>query len=183
MSTARSAAEPAGGNVVEIRLEPWSEPDLPLLEALMGDPATMAHLGGPESSEQIRQRHQRYLALPPSGTDHMFKIVLGMDTEGVGNIGYWQKSWRDDLVYEMGWFVLPAYQGRGIATRAGKALIALARGEGRHRFMHAFPAVDNAASNTLCRKLGFSMIEECEVEYPAGHPLRVNDWQLDLSGK
>jgi hypothetical protein len=46
--------------------------------------------------------------------------------------------------------------------------------------MRAFPSVTNAASNAICRKLGFSLIEECQVEYPAGNALTVNNWCLDL---
>jgi hypothetical protein len=38
------------------RIEPWGEGDLPLLERLLADPAMMAHLGGPESREQIAKR-------------------------------------------------------------------------------------------------------------------------------
>jgi hypothetical protein len=52
--------------------------------------------------------------------------------------------------------------------------------EQRHQFMHAFPSVSNAPSNAICRKLGFSLIEECEFEYPPGNWLTVNDWRLDL---
>ncbi len=164
---------------VDIRLQPWSEDDLPLLEKLMSDPDMMAYLGGPESPEQIVQRHQRYLHLPE--TDHMFKIVLG--SEATGSVGYWERTWRDRLVYEMGWLVLPAYQGRGIATRAAQAVIDLARLDRKHQFMHAFPSVANGASNAICRKLGFSLIEECEIEYPPGNTMQVNDWQFDLFRK
>jgi hypothetical protein len=32
-----------------VRIEPWGEDDLPILEKLMGDPAMTEHLGGPES--------------------------------------------------------------------------------------------------------------------------------------
>jgi RimJ/RimL family protein N-acetyltransferase len=138
----------------------------------------MAHLGGPESEEQIRQRHQRYLRLPEA--DHMFKIVWTPKSEAVGSIGYWEKTWRDLVVYEMGWSVLPAYQGRGLAAKAGEAAIARARLENRHQFIHAFPSVSNASSNAICRKLGFSLIEECEFEYPPGHFMVCNDWRFDL---
>lgn len=162
-------------------LQPWSEEDLPLLEKLLGDPNMMMYLGGPESPEQIAKRHQRYLRLPE--TDHMYKIIWGSQSETVGSIGYWEKNWRDQLVYEMGWFVLPAYQGQGIATKAGEAVIERASQDHRHQFMHAFPSVTNAASNALCRKLGFSLVEECEFEYPPGHLLIANDWRLDLFRK
>jgi len=167
--------------VSDVILEPWSDTDLPLLEKLLGDADTMKHLGGPENPAQIRQRHQRYLHLPE--TDHMLTIFLRGGSEAVGSIGYWEKNWRDQLVYEMGWFVLPAYQGQGIATKAGEAVIEQARSDHRYPFMHAFPSVSNPASNAICRKLGFSLLEECQFEYPPGHLMNVNDWRLDLFEK
>jgi RimJ/RimL family protein N-acetyltransferase len=165
----------------DVILRPWSEENLPLLEKLMGDPDMMAHLGGPETPEQIRKRHQRYLQLPE--TDHMFVILWGPKSEVAGSIGYWQKNWRDQLVYEMGWFVLPEYQGQGIATKAGEVVIEQARLEHRHQFMHAFPSVSNPASNAICRKLGFTLIEECQFEYPPGNFMQCNDWRFDLFGE
>jgi RimJ/RimL family protein N-acetyltransferase len=164
----------------DVLLRSWSEEDLSLLEQLLGDPAMMTHLGGPESSEQILRRHQRYLHLPDDGTDHMFRVVWAATGEGVGNVGYWRKTWREQSVYEIGWLVLPAYQGHGIATKAAAAAIEHARQDPKYQFMHAFPSVENPASNAICRKLGFTLVEECQVEYPAGHPMTVNDWRLDL---
>jgi RimJ/RimL family protein N-acetyltransferase len=166
--------------VVELKLQPWSEDDLPLLEKLLGDPAMMTHLGGPESPEQILRRHQRYLRLPESGTDYMFTVVWGPNAESVGSVGYWRKIWRDQAVYEMGWLVLPEYQGQGIATKAAAAVVEHARQAPKYQFMHAFPSIENGASNAICRKLGFTLVEECQVEYPPGHPITINDWRLDL---
>ena len=82
--------EQAASQVSDVALHPWSEDDLPLLEKLLGDPAMTMYLGGPESLEQIAQRHQRYLNLPE--TDHMFKIVWGPKSEAVGSVGYWKKN-------------------------------------------------------------------------------------------
>lgn len=165
---------------IDVLIQPWSESDLELLQKLLCDPEMTAHLGGPETPEQILRRHQRYLHLPEGGTDHMFRIVHSPDGEGVGSVGYWRKTWRDQEVYEIGWLVLPEYQGHGIATTAADAVIEHARWEPKYQFMHAFPSVENAASNAICRKLGFTLVEECQVEYPPGHSMTVNDWQLDL---
>lgn len=167
----------------EVQIQPWSEDDLPLLQQLLGDAEMMKHLGGPEKDEQILRRHIRYTRLPKNGIDHMFKIVWAPTGEGVGNVGYWRKNWRDQPVYEMGWLVLPAYQGKGIATKAARAVIEHARVRPRYRYMHAFPSVENAASNAICRKLGFTWIEECRFEYPPGRSMTVNDWRLDLMEK
>lgn len=167
----------------DLILRPWSEEDLPLLEKLLGDPAMMEHLGGPETPEQILRRHQRYLRLPESGTDYMFTILWGPRAESVGSVGYWRKTWQDEAVYEMGWLVLPAYQGHGIATKAAAAVIEHARQEPKYQFMHAYPSVGNGPSNAICRKLGFTLVEECQVEYPPGHSMTVNDWRLELFEK
>ena len=162
----------------EVLLRRWSEEDLPLLEKLLGDPDMMVHLGGPETAEQIQQRHQRYLHLPE--TDHMFVILWGSGSAVAGSIGYWEKAWRDELVYEMGWSVLPGFQGQGVATKAGEVVLEHARLEHLHQFIHAFPSVENAASNAICRKLGFTLIEERQFDYPPGNVMQCNDWRLDL---
>jgi RimJ/RimL family protein N-acetyltransferase len=166
--------------MTSILLQPWTEEDLPLIHKLMSDPNVMAHLGGPETTEQIDNRNKRYAHLSEDGVDQMYKVVLASTAEPVGKIGYWKKNWRDQLVYEMGWMVLPEYQGHGIATRAGEAVIELLHKEKRFPYIHAFPSVSNPASNAICHKLGFSLIEECQFEYPPGHFMNVNDWQLGL---
>jgi RimJ/RimL family protein N-acetyltransferase len=76
--------------------------------------------------------------------------------------------------------VISEFQGRRLAVAAAREAIAAARTEARHRFVHAYPAVANAASNAICRKLGFVLLGPCELEYPPGHPMRCNDWRLDL---
>lgn len=150
------------------------------MQKLMGDPNVMAHLGGPETPEQIERRNKRYASLAETGTNQMFKIVLAPEAEPVGKIGYWKKNWRDQLIYEMGWMILPEYQGRNLATQAGQAVIELLRQEHQFPFIHAFPSVENPASNAICRKLGFTLIEECLYEYPPGHQMLINDWRLSL---
>jgi RimJ/RimL family protein N-acetyltransferase len=162
------------------RIEPWGGGDLPLLERLMGDPAMTKHLGGPESPEKIAERQGRYERLADSGKGRMYRIVEADTGVAAGSVGYWEKEWRDDIVWETGWSVLPEFQGRGIASVATAQAVEAARSERTHRFLHAFPSVDNAPSNTICRKLGFTLLEELEFEYPPGNPMRCNDWRLDL---
>jgi RimJ/RimL family protein N-acetyltransferase len=166
----------------EIRLEPWAEGDLPLLERLMGDPAMTQHLGGPEPLDKIAERQGRYVALPDTGKGRMFKIVDGESGEAVGSVGYWERPEGDDTVYETGWSVLPEFQGRGIATTATAQAIELVKAERKHRFLHAYPSVENHASNAICRKLGFELVGLDEYEYPkdSGNIMRCNDFRLDL---
>ena len=163
----------------DVMIEPWGKDDLPLLERLMGDPRITEHLGGPETPEKIRERQGRYERAEAG--DRMFKIVDVASGGAVGSVGYWDKEWHDKNVYEVGWMVLPEFQGRGIAVAATAQAIELAHQDGKHAWMHAFPNVENAPSNAICRKLGFTLLGEQEFEYPKGHLMLCNDWQLDLS--
>jgi RimJ/RimL family protein N-acetyltransferase len=146
----------------------------------MGDPEMTKHLGGPESAEKLAERQVKYERLAASGKGRMFKIIDEGSGEAAGSVGYWDRDWKGAQVFETGWLVIPAFQGRGIASQATAKAIELAKAERMHRFLHAYPSVDNAASNAICRKLGFIFIEECEFEFPPGHLMRCNDWRLDL---
>jgi RimJ/RimL family protein N-acetyltransferase len=160
-----------------VHIEPWSDADVPLLERLLGEPAMMRHLGGPETPEQIAARHARYLA--GAERDPQFRVVA--DGQAVGWVGYWERAWRDEEIYETGWSIVPEFQGRGIAAAATAQALDHARARGSRRHVHAFPSVENAPSNAICRKLGFTLLGAYDFEYPAGNPLRCNDWRLDLT--
>lgn len=164
---------------IDVSLRPWAEGDLPLLTRLLGDPAMTMHLGGPESPEKLLSRHGRYLALPES-EGRVFAIVLGAEKSPAGWVGYWESEWIGESIWEVGWSVLPELQGRGIATAATALAIGHARYDAGHRFVHAFPSVDNHGSNAVCRNLGFELRGEVDIEYPPGTPMRSNDWRLDL---
>jgi RimJ/RimL family protein N-acetyltransferase len=159
-----------------IQLEPWADEDLGLLQRL-NTPEIWAHLGGPETDEQVLKRHARYLAIE-TGAGGMFTVVL--DGVTAGSIGYWEREWQDETVYETGWNVLPEFQGKGVATAAAKAIVDRASAAGRHRWLHAYPSVDNPASNAICRKAGFTFAGEHDFEYPKGSFMRCNDWRHAL---
>jgi RimJ/RimL family protein N-acetyltransferase len=102
----------------------------------MGDPRMTAHLGGPETADQLRKRQTRYERL--TGGDRMFKIVDASSGIDLGSVGFWTKDWRSEHVYEVGWMVVPEEQGRGIAVAATAQAMELAKRDDKHRWMHAF---------------------------------------------
>jgi RimJ/RimL family protein N-acetyltransferase len=166
---------------VVVRIEPWTDADHALLAALNGDPAQMAHVGGAESAEKIAERQERFVRDPGQ-----YRIVDGDSGQALGWVGFWEREWRGATVYEIGWSVLPAFHGRGIASAATALALQAARAAGGAAAVHAFPGVDNAPSNAVCRRAGFTLVEAAmRFEYPPGHEMVCNDWRyaLDVSAR
>jgi len=155
-------------------IEPWPRGRVDVLTALLADPVMMEHLGGPETPERIAKRQADY-ERPGSG---QYAIVA--DGEPVGWVGHWEREWRGGRVLEIGWSVIPSYQGRGLASAATAEALERARVESALRHVHAFPAADNGPSNGICRKVGFELLETLEFEYPKGTFMQCNDWRYDL---
>src|SRR5262245_13261903 len=160
-----------------VSLRPWAADDLDLLHRLLGDPAMTEFLGGPETPDQISKRHERYLEL---GDGEMLVVVRESDGRSVGSIGYWDLEWQGEHVWETGWSVLPEAQGRGFATAAIRACLDRIRASDELRPVHAYPRIDNVASNRICAKAGFRFVGEFDFEYPEGNPIRCNDWVVEL---
>jgi len=175
----RDEAGRVGGTDTElVELVPWGEDDLWLLRRTNA-PEMTEHLGGPETEEQLLRRHRRYVGTGEPG--RMYRVVLTATGETVGSIGFWEREWQGQTVWETGWGVLPEFQGRGLASQAARAVADAARADGRHRYLHAFPEARHTASNAVCRKAGFALRGEVAFEYPKGNPITSHDWRLDLA--
>jgi RimJ/RimL family protein N-acetyltransferase len=149
----------------QVRLVPWTDDDFPLLVRLNA-PEMTEHLGGPEAPESIQLRHRRYVAAAKSGTfsddekgyaAYIFKAILEPDGVAVGGVNFWDREWKGEQVYEIGWGVVPEFQGRGIASAAVAQAVDIARATSR---------------------LGFELLGEVQFEYPKGHWMQCNDWVL-----
>ena len=162
-----------------MRLVPITVDDEDLAVRLECDPDMMRHIGGPRPEADVRASHKRRLDLMEKGVAHMYKIVADDPDEELGTIGMWQIDWKGPQTYEMGWFVLPEYQGKGVATEAARLIISQARSNPDVRYIHAYPAVSNAASNAIARKIGMENLGQFDNEGFAGI-LRCNDWRIDL---
>lgn len=162
--------------MTDIRLRPWRDDDLPLLFAA-NSAAMTAHLGGPESGAAVRQRHEKYLRF----VDRSDAGIRAVDLDGrpVGGVNWWPSEWEGSPVTEMGWFVLPEAQGRGVARAAVRLAIADAAERSPHRRLVAFPDAVNEASVRVCAAAGFTRRGEAEFPYRAA-VLHVIVWDLDL---
>lgn len=162
-----------------VAIRPYAAEDLGLLERLLGDAAMMSHLGGPETPDALRARHERYLA-STEAEGALFTVLVGSKAVPAGWVGYWESEWDGEPVWECGWHVLPGFQGAGVASGAMMLLLSDLRMRKTHSALHAFPRVDNEASNRLCARLGFELLGEVAVEYPMGHMMHGNNWRLRL---
>ena len=165
---------------VDMRLIPSTAEDEDLTVRLECDPVMMRHIGGPRPEADVRAAHKRRLDLMEKGVARMYKIVVESSDEVVGTIGIWKIEWKGPQTCEMGCFVLPEYQGKGVATEAACLIISQVRSDSEVRYIHADPAVTNAASNAIARKLGMENQGEFDNKGFAG-AMRCNDWRIDLN--
>lgn len=162
-----------------MRLVPLTAEDEDLTVRLECDPVMMHYIGGPRPEADVRATHKRRLDLMEKSEARMYKIVAAESNEVLGTIGIWKIDWKGLQTYEMGWFVLPDHQGKGVATAAARLIISQARSDPAVRYVHAYPAVTNTASNAIARKIGMENRGEFDNEGFAGI-LRCNDWCIDL---
>jgi len=161
-----------------MRLRLYADEDQWLTEAMECDPVVMAHLGGALSPADIPPIHARRLVHPADDVGY-FVIIPDEATGPVGTVGVWTIEAPGEVRYETGWMLLPAFQGRGIGSQALAMVLDRAKADSRVHTVHAFPNVENPASNGICRKFGFELLGERDGEY-AGRQFRTNHWRLDL---
>lgn len=144
------------------------------------DPQMMADLGGPLPREGIEEKVRRDVEEARADTSWIKMIVPdgAESAQAAGSVTLWSHGTGEERISEIGWMVLPEYQGRGLGKRAVGALLDAAGQDGRWGTVHATPAVGNGPSNGICRSLGFTFLGEQDTEF-AGRVLRTNHWAFD----
>jgi RimJ/RimL family protein N-acetyltransferase len=140
----------------------------------------MSELGGPLPQDELESKLRGIVDDVEAGLVWYFVILPeGEGGPAAGTVCIWTHDEGSESINEIGWMILRDFQGRGLATEAVRRILDKARSEHRWHVVHAFPGITNAASNAICRKTGFTMGEERNIEY-AGRTLRCNHWVIDL---
>jgi RimJ/RimL family protein N-acetyltransferase len=160
-----------------MRLRPVTLDDVSLYERLRCDVAMMAELGGPLAREGIPDKVASDVA--DVELDRAWIFVVEEEGGAAGHVCIWDHEEDGERINEIGWMVLPEFQGRGLGREAARALLDRARAERRWDVVHAYPAVSNAPSNAICRALGFERLEARDIEFQ-GRTLRSTHWRIDL---
>jgi RimJ/RimL family protein N-acetyltransferase len=163
-----------------VELRDISMDDLPLYEGMATDPAMMSELGGPLPREGLADKLREIVASVEDGSVWYLTIVPDpADGVAAGTVCVWEHVVDGEPLSEIGWMVLPSFQGRGLASEAVRSIVERARAEDRWGVLHAFPATTNGPSNAICRKAGFTNLGASDLDY-VGRILRCNHWRLDF---
>jgi RimJ/RimL family protein N-acetyltransferase len=132
-----------------LTLREVGDEDLPLLFEQWADPvaAHMAAFTAPDHMDRdaFERRWSRLRA-----DETVLTRVIVVDDEVAGTIGSWGDSGEREVTYWIG----RSYWGKGIATDALNAFLAV----DRSRPLHAHVASDNVASRRVLEKCGFRVI-------------------------
>ncbi|MFK4105504.1 GNAT family N-acetyltransferase [Streptomyces sp. NPDC019531] len=143
------------------------------------DPVMMAELGGSLPREGMADKVRR--DAEDAAADRAWVKMIVPDPERpevvAGALTIWSQDPGDGPLSEIGWMVLPEFQGQGLGKRAVRALLGQAWRENRWGDIHAFPATTNGPSNGICRSLGFRLLGELDMPF-ADRVLRSNHWTI-----
>jgi RimJ/RimL family protein N-acetyltransferase len=144
------------------------------------DPVMMTELGGPLPRNGIEAKVGRDAREAAADTAWIKMIVPdpAVPEAVAGTVVLWTHEDHGAPLSEIGWMVLPEFQGLGLAKAAVRVLLERARDEDRWGTVHAFPGVTNAASNGICRSLRFTLMEARDVTF-ADRVIRSNHWAID----
>jgi len=132
----------------------WTEADLPLAEALWGDPEVARFIGGPFSPEMVRTRLQKEIAYMRASSVQYWPIFLLEGDQHVGCAGL--RPYRlEERIYELGYHLRPAFWGQGLAQEASRALIDFAFNTLGAQALFAGHHPENEASRRVLLKMGF----------------------------
>ena len=156
----------------------WTEADVPLARSLWGDADVMRYLHqGPYSEAQIGDRLAREASNLATLGFQYWPIFVAGSGEFAGCCGlklcpYEGTPEAPEL--EVGFHLVPAMWGRGLATEAAQAAIRFAFEQVGADRLFAGHHPENAASGAVLRKLGFVFVRDVFYE-PTGlmHPLYV----------
>jgi RimJ/RimL family protein N-acetyltransferase len=147
----------------DLVLRPWSMADLPALSAAAADPyipqiTTVPASGSePESRAFVTRQWDR----ARTGMGYSFAICEPADA--VGQIGMWPR----EGVASVGYWLVPAARGRGLATRALRLLVEWASANG-HPSLELFAEPWNEASLATARRCGFVEAGTVRAHHQAG---------------
>jgi RimJ/RimL family protein N-acetyltransferase len=179
---------PLPGPTERLTWQWWGSGGAARAQNLWGDDKVTALIGGPFSAAAVASRLAVEIAGGEADQCQYWPIFMaGHARRGAKHVGvaglrrYTGAVEGHATVYEIGFHLLPAYAGRGLATEAGVALLGFAFLQLRADAVFAGHHPANDASRKVLTKLGFSYTHD-EYYEPTGllHPsylCTAAEWQ------
>jgi RimJ/RimL family protein N-acetyltransferase len=148
----------------------WTENDLALAIGLWGDERVTAMIGGPFTPETVQARLAGEIAQVREHAVQYWPIFLSQSGEHAGCAGL--RPYRpQERIYELGVHLRPKFWGEGLATEAGRAVIAYSFDDLNAEALFAGHNPRNDMSKRFLLKLGFIYTHD-EFYPPTGlmHP-------------
>lgn len=148
-----------------LRFDSWCIDDLPLMLQLHTDPKVQA--GYPYdadywTNELIAKKLDSYMDEQNNHGVTKWKLSL-LDGTFIGRAGW--SFWNDNL--ELGYAILPQFQGKGFAFEAAAYLLQESLKTYEAKKLVGFAAVNNKASQAVLEKIGLHYEGEQDID---GHP-------------
>jgi len=177
-----SAAPPAEVVLEGFALRRYQRSDAPALAVAIAE--SQEHLrpympwiaGEPLSLEEREALIERWERAWAEASEYNYGMFRGARV--VGGAGLMRRIGAGGL--EIGYWVHPAFVGRGFATRAAQALTTIGLGLRGVTHIEIHHDKANIASSRVPLKLGFEMVDERHVEMAApGHTGLNRVWRVD----
>lgn len=154
------------------------EGDLKFLQQITQTGGWLANIGprGTESLDGARAYLERSF-LTPYQTHGCGMWVIELDGDAVGLSGIVVRPGTE--FPDLGYALLPEFEGRGIATLAGQLVLQWASESGRWSHLDAYTMPHNEASNNVLRRLGFEDLGIVHLEAFKGEPSQ--HWRKSLT--
>ena len=145
-----------------LRFRTWRPSDFDVYEGWCSRMEIMRYLGGKTFDRIQAWRHMAYLRGHWEMLGHGYYATEEKASGNlIGRVGFTSHpGWPG---FELGWTIIPEYQGRGYATEAAGMLLEYAFQELKQRRVISLIHPDNAPSRRVAEKLGQTIEGETEV--------------------
>ncbi|WP_417315246.1 GNAT family N-acetyltransferase [Enterobacter sp.] len=156
-----------------LHLTPFEPSDWAFFRTLREDPDIMRYMAAIASEKETRRVFAARLTAA-----HVFVIRLHGDDTPLGDIGL-QISAENPEEADIGYTVVPAAQGKGIASEALHAVCDYAFTRTGVKAINAYVLADNGGSVRVLEKAGFVRTQMLEKAYEI-NGVRYDDWVYRL---
>lgn len=158
-----------------LKLRPFETKDLNNFSTLHSNPKVMHDLGGPITRTEAEEKLQGYISA--YHTHGYARMAVFYDADFAGYVGVMHHDGADHPLGphdEIGWRLLPAFWGQGIAVEAARLTLSDVFGRVGLPLVLAYTGPDNLASRAVMQRLGMTRTPNLDFEetYPP-----VGIWQ------